>query len=66
MSTFEQNQPILTVTRRVACCGFTARVAWLADAKNPTPPTWALRALDQQVDQHPCKLDTLLPEPEAV
>lgn len=62
---FEQNSPVLTVTRRVACCGFTARSAWLADERNPVPPAYVLRELDRQVDHHACKLDALLPEEQA-
>lgn len=61
MCAYEQNSPLLTVTRRTACCGFVARAAWLADAKNPTAPNHVLFSLQKQIDEHPCKLDALLP-----
>lgn len=51
---FEQNTPVLTLTRNMGCCNTRLRVSYLATSDDPHPLKRAERDLEVLVHFHRC------------
>lgn len=67
MNVFEQNYPLLSVTRCMSCCGAVLKVGYMPTELDPHPMKRALRDMQVLVDNHRCApTDSQIGELEAI
>lgn len=57
LNMFEQNTPVLTITRKLGCCGHVYKVSFIASEREPNPYPRAEREMALLMSAHVCPQD---------